>query len=72
VNTDRLAHADQRTGRVYRLDCIYHTNVDLLLDVLKGHDRENVAEVRALVDRGRLRSVASLLREMASEYGGQP
>lgn len=56
----RLVNADGLARRGQKIDCIYHTNLDLLLQVLDDHDR--VKDLRPLIVSGRLRSVGDFLR----------
>ena len=66
----RLVNTDGLTRRGQRIDRIYHSNVDLLLEVLQDHER--VRDLRPLVTAGRLRSLGDFLSELAAHYGARP
>ncbi|HSN76767.1 MAG TPA: NgoMIV family type II restriction endonuclease [Anaerolineae bacterium] len=57
----RLVNADGLARRGLAIDCIYHTNLDVLLRVLENHAR--VKDLKPLIASGRLRSIADFLEE---------
>lgn len=62
----RLVNADGLARRGQAIDCIYHTNLALLLRVLDDHPR--IKDLRPLVAKGRLRSVADLFEEFRQGF----
>jgi hypothetical protein len=49
------------------VDCIYHINPDLLVEVLSDVP-SSVAEVRALIETNRLKSLAAFLNDLRARF----
>ena len=65
----RLVNTASLERRGQHIDCIYHTNPDVLLEVLADHPK--VADLRALVEKGTLRSLEAFLNEMGKQFGAK-
>ena len=63
----RLVNTAGLERRGHRIDCIYHTNLDVLLEVLVDHPK--VADLKTLVDKGTLRSLEAFLSDMRGHFG---
>jgi hypothetical protein len=65
----RLVNTAGLERRGQHIDCIYHTNLDVLLEVLADHPK--AAGLRALVEKGTLRSLEAFLNEMGKQFGAK-
>jgi hypothetical protein len=63
----RLKNSSNLSSRGKTVDRIYHINPDLLVEVLSDVPA-SVAEVRALLDADRLRSLANFLTDLAARF----
>lgn len=64
----RLVNANGLARRGQKVDCIYHINLDLLLKVLADHPK--AADLKPLIQSGRLRSLEDFLNDLQKAFGG--
>ena len=65
----RLANTAGLERRGQHIDCIYHTSLDVLLEVLADHPK--VADLRVLIEKGTLRSLEAFLNDMGKQFGAR-
>ncbi len=63
----RLKNSSNLHSRGKTVDCIYHINPDLLVEVLSDVP-SSVAEVRALIETNRLKSLAAFLNDLRARF----
>lgn len=64
----RLKNSSNLTSRGKTVDCIYHVNPQLVVDVLSDVPK-SVGIVKELIADGRLKSLEDLLNDLARRYG---
>lgn len=63
----RLINTNGLKTRGQKVDCIYHINLDILLQVLENHHRS--VDLMPLIVSGRLRSISSFFEDLKQEFG---
>jgi hypothetical protein len=63
----RLINTNGLKNRGQEIDCIYHINIDLLLNLLHTHHRST--DLMPLINSGRLRSVRDFLVDLTEGFG---
>jgi hypothetical protein len=64
----RLKNSSNLACRGKTVDCIYHINPDLLVEVLSDVP-PSAADVKELIKNGRVRSMKEFLESLASQFG---
>ena len=65
----RLINTEGLNRRGYRINCIYHTNLELLRGAL--HDHSRAKDLSPLITAGRLLSIEDFLNDLSQKYGSQ-